>query len=179
MFSALAPNVTPHSETNNVDECLNEKEKPTLSLPSPSLPRCWAVEWESPLAVWQQREVAFCVVFVWQTHSVINSFTNIPRRIETQTTEVLLGRNKTWKGCVKSPWGDDGWGRVLVVVGGGGGVLRCECQISQPWTKAGFKSFAHSVWDKNKVYCVWSAALPSQLGYDHNELSCNCVNQTN
>lgn len=91
----------------------------------------------------------------------------------------IVGQKYNLKRVCRNPWGNDGWGEGGVG-GGDGWVLRCGCQISQPSTKGGFKSFAHPVFDKNKVFCIWSTtATPVELGYYQSEFTCNCVNQTN
>lgn len=89
-LSPPAPNITQHGQARKKKKNtfrMNGQENHHCSR-SPYLNAdmcCAAEEWGSPLALWQQREVAFCVAFVWQTHSLINSFTNVPRRIETHT----------------------------------------------------------------------------------------------
>lgn len=105
-------------------------------------------ERESPLALWQQREVVFHVAFVWQTHSVISSYTNRPSRIETHTTEALLDRNITWKGCVKSPWG--------MIGGWGGGVesLGTGARSVSPEQKEDLNHLLIRFWQEQSPLCL-------------------------
>lgn len=86
-------------------------------------------------------------------HSIVNSFTNIELK---HTTDALFYSLK--RVCQKPrrvSWMDE-WG---------GWVPMCGCQISQPRTKGGFKSFAHLILTRTEssVYWVW---LYCNLGWD-------------
>lgn len=68
----------------------------------------------------------------------------------------IVGQKYNLKRVCEKPLGDDG---------GGVWALRCGCQIRQPWTKGGLKSFAHLVLTRTKS-SVFGVRLHCRLSWD-------------
>lgn len=82
-----------------------------LSLFSLALPIWWAEEWESPLALWQQREVVFCVAFFVTDTLSHQQFHKYPKQNWNTHNRGIVGQKYNLKRACQKPLGDDGWGR--------------------------------------------------------------------